>query len=138
MLVPGYINPESVKALAKLSGMDPTEAKYKRPDSPRSRKAAGQTAKSVIGGGASQSVAAGTYSTLGESVNYVSQRNGLMNQPSNSNYNQHQKRQTAAVKGSNADPLSTKFTREDVGRIERHAGETDNHTVLTTVGGISP
>ena len=68
MLVPGYINPDSVKALAKLSGMDPTDAKYKRPgDSPRSRKAA--TGKSTMAGGAMQSVAGGTYgSTIGESA----------------------------------------------------------------------
>ena len=74
MLVPGYINPESVKALAKLSGMNPAEAKYKRPDSPSSRLGHVQPPKSVVG--VHQSIAGGTYSTLGESVNYVSQRNG--------------------------------------------------------------
>ena len=61
-----------------------------------------------------------------------------MNQaPSISN---NQKRITAVgVKGSNADPFSTKFTtREDVvGRFDRHAGDTtENHTVLTGGGGV--
>ena len=71
MLVPGYINPEGVKALAKLSGMNPAEAKYKRPDSPSSHLGTLQPAKSALGV-AQQSIAGGTYSTLGESVNYVS------------------------------------------------------------------
>jgi len=35
MLVPGFKNIEEVKALAKLSGVDPATAKYNRPISPR-------------------------------------------------------------------------------------------------------
>ena len=49
MLVPGYINPEGVKALAKLSGMNPNDAKYKRPDSPSCRLGNIAPQKSVIG-----------------------------------------------------------------------------------------
>lgn len=45
------------------------------------------------------------------------------------------RRQPTAVKGSNAEPLSTKFTREDVGRIERHANEASD---FNTVNGYSP
>ena len=39
------------------------------------------------------------------------------------------------MKGSNAEPLSTKFTREDVGRIERHVNEAGD---FNTVNGYSP
>lgn len=34
MLVPGYLGNEEVKALAKLSGLNPAEVKYKRPETP--------------------------------------------------------------------------------------------------------
>ena len=37
MLVPGYVNPEELRAIAKLSGVDPSEVKYKRPNSPSTR-----------------------------------------------------------------------------------------------------
>ena len=34
MLVPSYLNEAGVIALAKLSGLNPAEVKYKRPESP--------------------------------------------------------------------------------------------------------
>lgn len=34
MLVPGYLEHDRVKALAKLSGLNPANVKYKRPESP--------------------------------------------------------------------------------------------------------
>ena len=33
-LVPGYKDPDVYKAMAKLSGLNPAEVKYQRPDSP--------------------------------------------------------------------------------------------------------
>ena len=35
-LVPGYKDPDVYKAMAKLSGLNPTDIKYQRPESPRS------------------------------------------------------------------------------------------------------
>ena len=34
MLLPGYLDQDAAKALARLSGVDPMQAKYRRPDSP--------------------------------------------------------------------------------------------------------
>ena len=62
MLVPGYVNPEGVKALAKLSGMNASDAKYKRPESREMQ------SKSALGG--PNSIANGTYSTMGESIGH--------------------------------------------------------------------
>ena len=41
MLVPGYVNPEELRAIAKLSGVNPSEVKYKRPNSPSTRNQVG-------------------------------------------------------------------------------------------------
>ena len=83
MLVPGYINQEGAKALAKLSGLNPGDARYKRPESPKAQGGLGSHSalgmiKEVNGG---MSVGGGTYSsTLGESYNNNAPR-------SNFNYN---------------------------------------------------
>lgn len=111
MLVPGYIDQDGAKALAKLSGIDPTKYKRSKPDSP------GQRADG-----------AGYTSNLAQSPSI------------SKNLTIGQKKRTSGALGSPTEHQSTRFERRSSGGVgfeDPMSTVAGGVGATTTMGGIA-